>query len=234
MPYRRLPNTDQARLRALQKSVRETRKHRFEEPIISYKTLHEAETFLPLFEKQLILYNQSLENQINNNTKYQHIINNARTYISHFIQVFNLSVIRGEIKKEYKTYYELDEDIHHVPDLSTEANILFWGEKIIYGENYRLNNGGGTPIYNPSIAKVQVHFEIFKTHKAEQKIYQSTTTHNREKLSKMREKADDIILSIWNQVEKHFQKDESAEARIAQCKAYGVIYYYRRSEKKEK
>lgn len=33
------------------------------------------------------------------------------------------------------------------------------GTEIIDGENERIRNGG-SPIYNPTIAKVQVHFEV--------------------------------------------------------------------------
>lgn len=233
MPYRRRPNTNQARLRTLRKAVREAGRQHFGKPVISYKTLHEATSFLTLFEKQLILYNQSLENQIKANEKYAQIISNVRTYLSHFIQVFNLSVIRGDIKKEHKEYYHLHPETHNVPDLSTEANLLLWGKNIINGEKNRLRMEGGTPIYNPTIAKVQVHFEVFKSYKAEQKLYQTTTQRNRDELVKLRDRADAIILDIWNQVETYFQEEEPAEKRIKLCKTYGIIYYYRPNEKKE-
>ena len=154
----------------------------------------------------MLLYKQTLESQINANKQYQQILYNARMYISHFIQVFNLSVIRGEIRKEHKLFYQLDQDIHNVPDLSTEFAIQEWGKKIISGENERIRNGG-SPIYNPTIAKVQVHYEVFKEYKSTQRIYQSTTTHNWEEPVNQRKKADNIILDIWNQVEEHYKSE---------------------------
>ncbi|HNX88581.1 MAG TPA: hypothetical protein PKH58_05835 [Paludibacteraceae bacterium] len=229
MPYRRLPNTDQARLRALRTAILMGEKQSYDKQVVTFKTIHEAKTFLNVFEKQMLLYKQTLESQINANKQYQQILYNARMYISHFIQVFNLSVIRGEIRKEHKLFYQLDQDIHNVPDLSTEFAIQEWGKKIISGENERIRNGG-SPIYNPTIAKVQVHYEVFKEYKSTQRIYQSTTTHNWEELVNQRKKADNIILDIWNQVEEHY-KSERPYSRLMKCKNFGLVYYYRRNEK---
>jgi len=229
MPYRRLPNTDQARLRALRTAVQQSDNENYGDQVVSYKTINEAKTYLGGFEKQLIQYQQMLESQVSANKHYQQIVHNARLYISHFIQVFNLSVIRGDIKKEHKRFYQLDQDMHIVPDLSTEAALLNWGKCIIDGENERLSKGG-FPIYNPTIAKVKVHYEIFKEYKSNQKLHQITTNRNWEELVNLRAKGDKIILDIWNQVEAKY-KDEKPYTRLLKCKAYGLVYYYRKGEK---
>ena len=229
MPYRRLPNTDQARLRALRTAIEQSDKEDFGTNIIAYKTIHEAKTYLNNFEKQLARYQQTLESQVVANKHYMQIMHNARLYISHFIQVFNLSIIRGDIKKEHKLFYHLDPNVHNVPDLSTETALLHWGKCIIDGENERIQNGG-LPIYNPTIAKVKVHFEIFKEYKSSQKQYQTTTSKNWEDLVTIREKGDVIILDIWNQVEAYF-KDEKPFSKLTKCKKLGLIYYYRKGEK---
>ena len=230
MPYRRLPNTDQARLRALRTAIQQSDKENYGDQIVSYKTINEAKTYLGGFEKQLIQYQQMLESQVSANKHYQQIVHNARLYISHFIQVFNLSVIRGDIKKEHKRFYQLDQDANTVPDLSTEAALLKWGKCIIDGERERLQNGG-LPIYNPTIAKVKVHYEIFKDYKSTQKFHQNTTNRNWEELASLREKGDMIILDIWNQVEAQY-KEEKPYTRLLRCQAYGLVYYYRKGEKK--
>jgi len=228
MPYRRLPNTDQARLRALRTAIQQADKQSFGEQVIAYKTIHEAKTYLSIFEKQLSQYQLTLDSQVSANKRYQQIVHNARLYISHFIQVFNLSVIRGDIKKEHKLFYQLDPNIHTVPDLSTEAALIQWGKNIIDGENERIRNGG-LPIYNPAIAKVKVHYEVFKEYKSTQKLYQNTTNRNWEELVSLREKGDLIILDIWNQVEAKF-KDEKPYSRLIKCQAFGLVYYYRKGE----
>ena len=229
MPYRRLPNTDQARLRALRTAIQQSDKQNYGDLVVTYKTIHEAKTYLSIFEKQLIQYQQTLESQVSANKRYQQIVHNARLYISHFIQVFNLSVIRGDIKKEHKIFYQLDPDIHNVPDLSTEAALIYWGKCVIDGENERIRNGG-LPIYNPAIAKVKVHYEVFKEYKSTQKIHQNTTNRNWEDLVGLREKGDAIILEIWNQVESKY-KNETPFARLIKCQNYGLVYYYRKGER---
>jgi len=228
MPYRRLPNTDQSRLRSLRVVIQQEDNSAFNERIVNFKTILEARNFLTVFEKQLLQYQQTLENQVNANKRYQQIIHNARLYISHFIQVFNLAVIRGDIKKEHKQFYQLNPEIHNVPDLSTEQALLHWGKCIIDGENERIRNGG-LPIYNPAIAKVKVHYEVFKEYKSTQKIHQNATNRNWEELDNLRKRGDDVILSIWNQVEAKFA-DLSPYERLEKCRQYGLIYYYRKGE----
>lgn len=228
MPYRRLPNTDQARLRALRIAIQQCDKQNFGDLIVTYKTIHEAKTYLGIFEKQLIQYQQTLESQVSANKRYQQIVHNARLYISHFIQVFNLSVIRGDIKKDHKLFYQLDPNVHIVPDLSTEASLLHWGKCIIDGENERIRNGG-LPIYNPAIAKVKVHYEVFKEYKTTQKIHQNTTNRNWEELVSLRQKGDEVILDIWNQVELKF-RNEKPYSRLMKCQSFGLVYYYRKGE----
>ncbi|HLP06512.1 MAG TPA: hypothetical protein VK152_13900 [Paludibacter sp.] len=229
MPYRRLPNTDQARLRSLRIAIQQADQQNFGEQVISFKTVLEAKSYLSIFEKQWKQYQQTLESQVQANKRYQQIVHNARLYISHFIQVFNLAVIRGDIKKEHKLFYQLDPNVHIVPDLSTEAALLHWGKCVIDGENERIRNGG-LPIYNPTIAKLKVHYEVFKEYKSTQKIHQSTTNRNWEELVGLRKKGDEIILDIWNQVEVWF-KNEPPYTRLQKCSAFGIIYYYRKGEK---
>ena len=86
MPYRRLPNTDQARLRALRAAIEQADKvNNFGDQIVAFKIIFDAKSYLTIFEKQLIQYQQTLENQVSANKKYQQIVHNARLYISHFI-----------------------------------------------------------------------------------------------------------------------------------------------------
>lgn len=228
MPYRRLPNTDQARLRALRTAILMEERNGYNNHILTFRNVLDARNFLAQFEQQQRNYLQSLENQVKANKHYQQMISNARMYISHFLQVFNMSVIRGEIKKEHKRLYQLDTDNHTVPDLSTEIAVLEWGRKVIDGENERIKNGG-MPIYNPTIAKVKVHYDVFKEYKSSQKMYQQTTNRNWEELIALRQQGDHIIVQLWDEIEEHF-KTLPPYARLLKCREYGVIYYYRKGE----
>lgn len=153
----------------------------------------------------------------------------ARLYISHFIQVLNLAVLRDEIKPVHKELYDLPE-ANVVPDLLSEAALVEWGRKIIEGEQRRTSQGG-IPIYNPTIARVKVHYDIFLDSYERQKNYQSATNRSLDELASMRDRADELILDIWNQVEAKFQEVNPNEARLAKCRDYGLVYYYRSNEK---
>ena len=105
-----------------------------------------------------------------------------------------------------------------------------WGKKIIEGERRRTSQGG-VPIYNPTIAKVKVHYDIFVDSYEKQRALQALTNRSLEELSSMRARADELILDIWNQVEEKFQNVFPNEARLDKCRDYGLIYYYRTGEK---
>lgn len=228
MPYRRLPKTDNARLNALKKAIKKIDQVGFQNNFINFKTINEARSFLAIFEQQLLIYQQQLEKKINHNKEYMHYVRNARMFISHFLQVFNLAVVRGEIKPEARKFYQLDPEDGTVPDLSTEEALLLWGERVITGDAER-TRVGGIPIYNPTIAKVRVHYEIFREHYSDQQLRKKSANRNWTELDSMRNKADAIILDIWNQVEEHF-KDLKPFARLTSCEEYGLIYYYRNGE----
>ena len=163
---------------------------------------------------------------------HQANVKTARLYISHFIQVLNLAVIRSEVRIAHKEYYGLDTSNNNVPDLSTEPALAEWGRKIVDGENKRISQGG-IPIYNPTIAKVRVHYDIFMDSYEKQKNLQSLTARSLDTLASMRAEADGLILDIWNQVEKKFEEVTPNEKRLDLCRDYGIIYYYRTGEKRK-
>lgn len=230
MPYRRLPNTDRARIKALSMAVSESNKMGYASAPITQKALHDAQTICAKFQNVVSQYNQTFESQVEANKSYQQIIKNVRLYISHFIQVLNLAVIRGEIKPENKQYYKLEPDDFTVPDLTSEASLVEWGKNIIDGEQTRTRNGGA-PIYNPTIVKVKVHYEIFKEYKNSQDLFQESTGRTQKNVAQMRLEVDEIILDIWNQIESSFASLPLDE-RIEKCSSFGVVYYYRKGEKK--
>ena len=230
MPYRRLPNTDKARIAALEKAVSMEHAYDVEHQAASYKTLNEARAFVRRFKNAVERFQYCYTTQADANRRYQEHLKTARLYISHFIQVLNLAVVRNEVRKEHKLFYGLDPDDFTVPDLTNEKHILVWGERLIEGERERLSHGGA-PIYNPTIAKVAVHYDIFKDAYREQQNYKLNTTRSQSGLDALREEADHIILDLWNQVESYYGSLPPAE-RLSRCQAYGIVYYYRNGEKR--
>mgnify|MGYP000201139915 FL=1 len=232
MPYRRLPNTDQARIRALKAVVVKGDICNVYDLAVSLKALTDARNFLTKFEAAQAYYADCFERQARAGRKHQANVKTARLYISHFIQVLNLAVIRSEVRTVHKEFYGLDMRNNNVPDLSTEAALAEWGRKIVEGESRRISQGG-IPIYNPTIAKVRVHYDIFMESYERQRNLQALTARSLEALASMRSEADALILDIWNQVERKYAEVMPNEKRLELCRAYGLIYYYRTGEKEE-
>ena len=230
MPYRRLPNTDQARIRALKAVVVKADIYNVYDLAVSLKTLTDARNFLMKFEAAQSYYSECFDRQSKAGRKHQANVKTARLYLSHFIQVLNLAVVRSEVRVSHKEYYGLDTKSNNVPDLTTESALAEWGRKIIDGENKRISQGG-IPIYNPGIAKVKVHYDIFMESYDKQKNFQSLTARSLEALASMRTEADELILDIWNQVEEKFREVVPNEKRLDLCRDYGIVYYYRTGEK---
>lgn len=229
MPYRRLPNTDNARIKALKAAI-EKHNSLFGQGVISLD-IRKMELMLRNFENAQLRYRDSLETQVASNRKFQKLVKNARLYISHFIQVMNLCVIRNEIKKEQKQLYNIDPDNFTVPDLTSNDALLYWGDSLMKGEQARLGQGGA-PIYNPTIARVNVAFSQFKDAYFNQKTYQNTTARQLDILSEQRKDIDNVLSTLWNQIESAFA-NLPAKERLERCKEYGVVYYLRKDEKEK-
>ena len=105
-----------------------------------------------------------------------------------------------------------------------------WAPQIINGEKERLKKGG-KPILSPPIGAVITHFDVFRGMYDAQKRYQTRTQKALADIAKMRPEVDDLILRLWDVIEAHFA-DEPLERRCELCRKFGVVYYYRRNEKK--
>ena len=221
MPYRRLPKTDQARIRALKAAVDSSTQNGVFTNVLSHNTYHRAKDFLERFSREVAVYKRCVAEQSpkKGNESYEAALKKARMYVSHFIQVLNLSCLRNEIKPEKKLMYKLLPDDYAVPDLSTEALLLEWGKNIIDGETERTMSSPGSAIYNPSIGKVKVHYELFAEAYQGKKVSQKTSGRFLDNIQSLRTKADQIILDLWNQIEGHFA-DLGVEAMQEQSKEF--------------
>ena len=161
MPYRRLPKTDAARLKALKTLLSNTDTYTVRDRFIDRKTINEAQ---PAYDKLLTAYEQNrmnLKAQSRFTAKIDKLQKNAYMYVSHFLQVLFLAVERGEVKRQHLLLYGLQEDTSTVPNIKTVDGLLEWGQKVIDGEKARLKKGG-RPIYNPTIGMVSTHYDIYK------------------------------------------------------------------------
>ena len=228
MPYRRLPNTDLSRIAVLKRAIEKNGVKHNDQLVLSFRTIQEATNTLAVFQKAQQEYQLCYDTQIKNNKTFKTETQTARMYISHFIQVMNLAIQRGELRKDIKVGYGLDPSNNNLPSLALEQDIVEWGEKIIKGEESRTMNGG-IPIYSPTIAKVKVHYNIFVEHLFNMRILREKTARALEKITKMRPAVDDLIADMWNQIEQTYS-DVTPSQKEEKCRAFGVVYVFRKSE----
>ena len=228
MPYRRLPNTDSARRRALTRAFEKGRELPPFKLAYSQSTFQRVQSFLPAWEKAMYESKQAYSNQVKRNKDYQRILKKAKMYISHFIQVVNMAIMRGDLPETERAIFGMRDDMTKLPVLNSEADIIKWGEKLIHGENLRKGKGL-SPITNPTIAVVRVRYEQFLDAYKFQKTLQKNYSRAQDYLSSMRKEADGVILNVWNEVENHFA-DLTDKERRTSAEEYGLSYVFRKSE----
>jgi hypothetical protein len=193
MPAKKLPDTDEERIKALQLILEQEELNRMDNPILSPDKMHEYRTFILSFENARFCVKQALNDAAKADKSYMNFFKSAQLYISHFIQVLNLAIIRNEVKAENLIYYGIEDSNEFlVPDLSTEEAILEWGKRLTKGEMERTSRGG-VPIYNPAISKVIVHYDLFKDASQSLNVYQKSIHRAEERLDEMRDKIDRMI-----------------------------------------
>jgi hypothetical protein len=231
MPYRRLPNTDVARLRAIEAGLEIGKRTSIIKLAFSQQTLEKLQNFYPHFLGAIRQLNISKQNQFDRSKEYGEIFRKAKLYLSHFLQVVNFAIARGEMKPEVIEFYGLKMNSKATPPLNLEAHILTWGERIIEGEQKRVIQGG-SPIYSPSIALVKVHYEEFKDAYRNQKMLQNITNRASGKVAELREEGDQLIQQMWNEVENSMIQLSDDEKR-EKASQYGIVYVFRASEQKK-
>lgn len=231
MPYRRLPTTDKARLRALGAALNAASQESLEKLFFSQQSLEKLKLVKSNFENALKQYEADAAVQNKKLKEYKASYEKAFLYVTHFINVIFMTVERGELKEDVLSFYGLDEIVGNMPSIKTAEDLMDWGNRVIAGEQKRMQSGG-SPIYNPSIALVKVNFENFKEAVVFQRNLQKNTARSHNKLKDLRVSTNEFISGLWNEIEENVPGDNSKHKRqLAQ--EYGIVYVFRRNEKKK-
>lgn len=228
MPYRRLPNTDAARLRALKIASEKGKELPPFKLAFSQSTFQKLQSFLPSFEKAMQESRQAYSKQVEKSKGYIADVKKARIYISHFIQVINMAIARGDLPASERKYYGLQEYGGKLPLFNTESDLIKWGEKLIHGDIIR-SMEARAPITNPTIAVVKVWYEKFLEAYKFQKMLQKNHQRTQEHLEVLRQQANSIIVNIWDEVEDTY-KLETDKKRREKSGQYGIKYVFRKNE----
>jgi len=226
MPYRRLPNTDTKRLKAIRTIISASEDLPTFKLPFSFKSLQQVKSILPNFEREIILQKEALKHQVSRQKEYTQAIKKARLYVSHFIQVLNMAITRGDLPSSTLKFYGLKSN--RLPSISNENSLIRVGRKIIEGERERTLNGGN-PITNPTIALVNVRFEKFLELNQHQKVIKENYIRASNNVAKLRPEIDKLIQAIWNEIEGFFGNLPD-DGKREMSKSFGVEYVFRKSE----
>jgi len=233
MPYRRLPTTDKARLRALEKAVNKVGEVSIRKIPFSKQSIEGLQSVKNQFENALKHYELNIKQQSDNGKHYKEVMETARMYLSHFIQVLLFASERGEINGGIKFYGNLQAMEGKLPSLNTEQEILEWGKIIVNGEQNRVRQGGSA-IYSPSIALVKFKLEEFNDAAMFQQNLKRNTLRSFEKMQTLRKTTNDFIAQFWTEIETYLEMEVmSLEQKRVLAEEFGIVYVLRRKERKQ-
>ncbi len=228
MPYRRLPNTDSARLKSLKAAYDKAKELPPFQLAFSANSFRQIQKVLPSYENAIHEHKNALNIQAEKNKEYQKRLKKIRLYISHFIQVVNMAIMRGDMLPETRSYFGMEEEEKKVPTLASEEDVVEWGQKLIEGEQKRRNKGMN-PITNPTIAVLKVHFDKFMEYHNYQLSLKKRSQRAQDQLNEKRAQVDGVIQQLWNEVENSFA-DLPEEMRREKATNYGLVYVFRKNE----
>jgi hypothetical protein len=228
MLAKKLPETNEERLNVLRAILEQEEINEESDKVLSIVEFQELRLFTNSFEATESIFIQTITDRDKAKILYNDLFKNAQLYISHFIQVLFLTLIRNEIKAENLALYGFQDNIAVLPDLSTEEAVLQWGENLMRGETERTYRGG-IPLYNPAIAKVKVHYELFKECIYSLVIYEKNLLRMQNTIDEKSNKADELILDIWAKVEELCSK-YPPDVQASKHKAYKIQFIYRKGD----
>lgn len=230
MPYRRLPNTDQSRIEALAKAIKMAGFREGDKPVLSYEEVQKMEQWHRTMTKAQGQYKFYYEKATADSKEYRNDKRMAQMYLSHYMQVFNMCIERGELKAQCRVDMGIDINDNTVPNLNKSKDIVEWGERIIKAEELR-GMKGGKMIYNPTLAKVKVYWSIFCDKYFSVDKMNNSAQRYLDELTQMRPEVDEFILNLWNRIEAMYAELPGNE-KYEKAKRWGIRYYMRTSEKK--
>ena len=227
MPYRRLPNTDAARIKALETAIDIGDRLTPRELAFTISLLYKAKSFLPKYKANLLSY-QAKKDRISKETLLlQQYYKKSRMYLNHFIQVAFYSMQRGELPEETMTYFGISAS-DSLPSIQSYHDLIEWSNRVLEGEMKRTRQGL-PPVTNPTAGVVKVHYDHFLEQHRKWEVLQLARERDQKKVKQDRITANKLIAEIWDEVEESF-RDLPGEHKRKRASEYGIHYVYRSNE----
>lgn len=230
MPYRALPNSDSARLSALEACATKATTVAATARPYSDELQSRLEALLGKFRTEARETGTALSAQTAATARASLDFAALQTNVSHFIQVLNLAIARGVIPAEARGHYGLDVSSTVVPAISSHSAAVLWAQRIIAGEAARRAADPAAPAMAlPSAAEVAATLTAYDASSKAQSTAKDTLDREQEDVDALRPTIDALITDLWDTIEFAYRKD-SAPSRRRKCREWGIVYITRPGE----
>ena len=146
----------------------------------------------------------------------------AKVFISVFIQSFILGVRIGVFRQSELAYFGLDTSHPTVPYLGNEQSIITLGKRIKAGDAQRTAHGGAAMAV-PTIANFATVYDAYIAAFTRASNLKDDLDTARETLATLNTEANKVILKVWDEVETFYNEEPKASQRD-QAREWGVVY----------
>lgn len=143
-------------------------------------------------------------------------------YNSHFIQVINLAIERGDLPASVRSYYQLPLAHAEVPLMNTCPLALLWAGNLKNGETARVAAGGAAMSW-PTIAQVNTAATNCTNAESAQSTAKGSFDLAQESVAELRPTVDAVIKDLWDTIEFNLRADALPSLR-RKAREWGVVY----------
>ncbi len=151
-------------------------------------------------------------------------------FCSHFYQVLNLCIKRGEYSPAVRSFYNLPVDSDALPPLKTQWNVASAAEQLLTGEQQRVAQGG-VPMSRPSAAEVEAVFTVYRNLISTGSNAKDALDLAQEAVQKLNKEVNGVIKKVWAEVET-FYNEQQRESMREHARRWGVVYARKGNSKK--
>ncbi|MEO8352731.1 MAG: hypothetical protein ABI680_13430 [Chthoniobacteraceae bacterium] len=230
MPFRKLPNSDKQRTSALNSAV--TRYEATTETDRLYPpTLHDplvalhTEWTRKAGERDIAAALQGTETAQAEVARLR-----LEQFVSHYFQVFQLGVARGDFERADRTFYGLDFSQTDIPTFSTHEDLVLWARHIVDGDAARTAAKPKEPAMAlPKAAEVGTALATYLIEHTDQSAAGTAQAGVQDEVAVMRPNVDALIREVWDTIEFNLRHEPGPDRR-RMARAWGIVYVPRPGE----
>jgi hypothetical protein len=231
MPFRQLPASDPTRTQALQGALKKSTSTTGAAHLISATTTAALAALQPKWEKEIAERADASGQQSASTLALTAAADKLRLLVSHFIQVYQMGIARGDFAAAGRAVYELSVNEETVPNLDAEAALLLWADRIVKGDPRRVTQFSEAPMAMPAAA-VAAALQTYHDKLAAQTDAKDQLEAEQADVIALRSEADQVIRDVWDEVEFALRQLEAPTLR-RRAREWGVVYAQRPGEPEE-